>query len=367
MSGGDSPPALDLSTIEGITVYLNSNNSSFRSGHVRGVLTNVDRVTGGLANHTYRARFEGPDGPYSLIVKYSPPNVAFDINFALTNKRGFFEYSSLAHVPKLPTSVPNLVDHSKAVHYDTEAHVLVLADVGKSAQTLKKRLIDDATTIDVRSIGRGLGEWLAELHLWGETDAAAPLREVLSKNIEVADVALRYTFGGLVPDDDPLWKEVRQHVESIRAAIPTSPFIVHGDFWTGNVLLSDGDEPGTPKLTVLDWEACNCRAIPWNDIGQMCSEMYQPTFFGHAGEEGPQLIAAFLEGYKSRKAISKEDARMAVVRFGVHLFVWPGMSGWGNDESVGRCKELGREYIQRAWSRDWEWIKSSTLGELLDD
>ena len=249
------------------------------------------------------------------------------------------------------------------MHYDDDAHILIMSDIGGKSRTLKQCLIEDAESLDIPSIGRALGEWLADLHLWGRTEPAGPLRAVLTQNTEIADIAIEYTFIGLVPDDDPLWKQVRNHVDNLRSLDKNdSDFVVHGDFWTGNVLVSG---EGYSQLTILDWEASNCRNFAWNDVGQMCSEMYQPTFFGHAGNLGAEMVSAFVKGYLSKKELSDEERRLAVIRFGVHLFVWPGMTGWGDKESVVECKKLGREYIKRGWNYDWEWLKDSIVRELV--
>ncbi|KAG2018537.1 protein kinase subdomain-containing protein PKL [Coprinopsis cinerea AmutBmut pab1-1] len=370
--------SFDLNTPEGVQSYLRSPESFLASlpdfeGRLDSLV--VTRVSGGLANHTYRVSLDpgsSMDGNVpSLILKYSPPTIALNPDHPLTTKRGFFEYSALANVPNIQTSSPCRVHTPSTIHYDEAAHLLAISDAGPHSQTLKQHLLDNAD-LNYSQIGQSLGEWLAELHQWGQTDAAAPLRSILSQNLEMADVGLQYTFAGLVPEDDPLWSAVRSHVESLRKSDDnTGGFVVHGDFWTGNVLVSTENDSAEGdvdlKLTVLDWEASNCRNLPWNDIGQMCSEMYEPTFFGHAGEKGTQLVSVFVKGYLSKRKLSKEEARLAIVRFGVHLFVWPAWSGWGNEESVARCKELGREYVERAWNYDWKWLKGSVLGDLVDE
>jgi len=275
----------------------------------------------------------------------------------------FFEYSALLHVPTFKVSTSVFVQTPKAVHYDHDVLILVMSDIGGKSRTLKQCLIEDAKSLDIPSIGRSLGEWLANLHLWGRTKAAAPLRAVLTQNKELANVGIEYAFKSLVPSDDPLWQQVRSHVDNLRSLDNNdSDFIVHGDFCTGNVLVSG---QGNTQLTILDWETSNCRNFAWNDIGQMCSEMYQPTFFGHAGNLGAEMVSAFMKGYLSKKELSDEERRLAVVRFGVHLFVWPRVTGWGNKESVAKGQKLGREYIERGWNYDWEWLKDSVVRDLV--
>ncbi|KAF9556278.1 hypothetical protein CPC08DRAFT_752601 [Agrocybe pediades] len=227
----------------------------------------------------------------------------------------FFEYSALLHVPTHfnsgTTSIP--VQIPEAIHHDDQAHILIITDLGQNSRTLKQCLVEDAKSLDVQQVGKALGEWLAELHIWGRTEAAAPLRRVLSQNNDLTDGPIRYACSRLLPEDDPLWKAVRAHIDDLRDLDKKgdSNFVVHGDFITGNVMVVPKVSQNgvkTTKLAVIDWEAANCRNFTWNDIGQMCAEMYFPTFFGHAGNLGTEMVSAFLKAYISRRELSEEDA-----------------------------------------------------------
>lgn len=286
----------------------------------------------------------------------------------LMSCRQFFEYSAISGIPSLPTSVPDLVSPPKAIHYDEGAHLLAIEDAGQTSRTLKDYLISDDSTFDVAIIGKALGEWLAEFHLWGQTDEAAKYRAILSQNTEMAAVGLNYTFAALSPPDDSLWKEIQAYIEEVKKNDDnTGPFVVHGDFWTGNILLAP-TSTGELRIKVLDWEASNCRNILWKDLGQMCSEMYQPAVFGHIPEEkGKKIVSSFLSAYQERRKPSQEEVRMAAVRCGVHMVVWPGLTGWGDEASVAACKALGREYAEKGWNRDWDWIRRSVLGALVHE
>jgi Phosphotransferase enzyme family len=280
----------------------------------------------------------------------------------------FFEFSAIAEVPRFTTSDPDLVSPPKGIHYDAEEHVLAIEDAGEASRTLKEYLIANESAFEVATIGKALGEWLAELHLWGQTDAAAKYRSILSQNIEVAEVGLNYTFAALSPPDDPLWKDIQKYLEEVKANDDnTGPFVLHGDFWTGNILIAP-TSTGELRIKVLDWEASNCRNILWNDLGQMCSEMYQPAVFGHISEEkGREIISSFLTAYQKRRKPTQEEVRMAVVRCGVHMVVWPGLTGWGDVASVASCKALGKQYAEKGWNRDWNWVRGSVFGVLVQE
>ncbi|KAH6899349.1 kinase-like domain-containing protein [Coprinopsis sp. MPI-PUGE-AT-0042] len=359
-----------LDTTEAVQAYLSSPSSFLHHKYIGITGITVETVSGGRANHTYRVHItsENQDVPKSIILKYSPGFVAMNPTYALTNMRGFFEYSAIAEVPVLPTTNPDLVSPPKSIHYDAEGHLLAIEDAGPTTRTLKDYLISNDSTFDAGVIGRGLGEWLAELHLWGQTDTAAKLRSVLSQNLEMAAVGLNYTFAALSPPDDPLWKDIQAYLEAVkRTDDNTGPFVVHGDFWTGNIILAP-TSAGELRIKVLDWEASNCRNTFWNDLGQMCSEMYQPAVFGHITEEkGREIISSFLSAYKERRTPTQEEVRMAVVRCGVHMVVWPGLAGWGDEASVEACRALGREYAEKGWNRDWNWVRECVLGVLVSD
>ncbi|KAF4616583.1 hypothetical protein D9613_008538 [Agrocybe pediades] len=367
--------SLELNTPAGVRDYVLRNRSSLNERlHKELADVVVTPISGGLANHTYRVilKEENSEEDSSFVIKYAPPVVASNPSWPLDSKRGFFEYSALQHVPSFKLSTTStLVNTPEAIRYDDKAFVLSIGDAGVTTRTLKQRLIEDAKNLDIPAIGQALGEWLAELHRWGRSEAAAPLRKILAQNTEIADLAIKYTFQGLVPEDDPLWKNVLEYVNDLRDQDKNdSDFIVHGDFWTGNILVSDphvaeihATKPTT--LTVVDWEASNCRNFTWNDVGQMCAEMYQPTFFGHAGDHGTKLVSEFVKAYLSRLELSQEERRLACMRFGVHLFVWPGVTGWGDEVSVAECKKLGREFVDRAWHSDWSWLGKSVLRDLV--
>lgn len=84
--------------------------------------------------------------------------------------------------------------------------------------------------------------------------------------------------------------------------------VCHGDFWLGNVLVSDS------SLTVVDWEMAR-RGCGATDVGQFAAEAYLLDHFH--GVRG--LLAAFLKGY--RLAGDPEDTffQRAAIHMGVHL------------------------------------------------
>jgi Ser/Thr protein kinase RdoA (MazF antagonist) len=182
----------------------------------------------------------------------------------------------------------------------------------------------------------------------------------------MAAVNLGYTLAFLDPPDNSLWWEIKTYLEDVqRNGDHTSSFVVHGDFWTGNVLITP-TSTGDLGMKVVDWEASNCRHVLWNDLGQMCSEMYQPVVFGHIPEaKGRMLISSLLSGYQEIRKPTQEEVRSTTVRYGIHMMVWPGRSGWGDKVRVESCKAMGREYADKGWKCDWSWLRHSVFGVLV--
>jgi len=80
---------LNLNTPDGVRDYLCSNRS-FLNGTVGMSSANLTivPVSGGLANHTYRAIAQNQEDKASLIIKYAPPTVASNVSFPLSSRRG---------------------------------------------------------------------------------------------------------------------------------------------------------------------------------------------------------------------------------------------------------------------------------------
>ena len=90
-------------------------------------------------------------------------------------------------------------------------------------------------------MGTMLGEWAAQLHIWGKAPEQGGLRDQLSKISEAALLKSQINGGRLelTADEFPtilgqyrdLFPKVRERLES--RAIESGNGIIHGDFWTG--------------------------------------------------------------------------------------------------------------------------------------
>lgn len=122
-----------------------------------------------------------------------------------------------------------------------------------------------------------------------------------------------------------------------------------GDFWTGNVLVSDGQGQNSdePKLFLVDLEFTK-PGTPEFDVGQMAAEMLCLALFRTgANSQGQALLAAFVDAYVAARSvrIKAEDVAM---RIGVHLLVIAPMA-WNSEATPGQIAgvaALGMRYLR---------------------
>jgi len=110
-------------------------------------------------------------------------------------------------------------------------------------------------TRDARKVAtdfRAAGSWLAELQRRTAGDVAP-----LEMDAGVA-ARLHERFGG---DLEPL---LAIHERLRRDRVPRT--VVHGDFWCGNILLTEGSVSG-----VVDWEAATTRGEPARDLARFAN------------------------------------------------------------------------------------------------
>lgn len=259
-----------------------------------------------------------------------------------------FEAAALQTLaPHLPAD--DLVCAPQVYSHDAENHVLMLEDGGQ--RTLKAAYGD--TALDVRAYGAGLGRWLAGLHR-----ATAASTDIGDNRAGKA--VYRVAYSGLAGAakawgiDPTLSERVDREYGSLLQT--DDECVCHGDFWPGNVLVS---ESGV-KLMVVDWEMVR-RGCGGTDVGQFAAEAWLLDRF----RGGRGLLGAFLSGYKREVGgLSRGLAKRVAVHFGTHLAFWPTRVEWGSREETRECVLLGQEVMRKAVDEDWEWLESSVLKDL---
>ncbi|KAF3769968.1 hypothetical protein M406DRAFT_354197 [Cryphonectria parasitica EP155] len=140
--------------------------------------------------------------------------------------------------------------------------------------------------------------------------------------------------------------------------------VIHGDFWTGNILLPDEvlqPSKRTPLL-VIDWEMLQLW-LPQLDLGQMIAELYELYLYKRI-KAGLWLIEGFVAGYG---IVDDDFAFRTALHVGTHLVGFGSMvPGWGTPEQAMEVVGVGRDIILRAWAKDRKWFESHDLSSLFN-
>src|SRR5690606_3804852 len=188
--------------------------------------------------------------------------------------------------------------------------------------TLKSALIDHVMSKDTtEAIGSALGRFAAEVHLLGRlTDnaAAAKLRLDLGESLKAKEISFTVFYDWLEKTANEVQigtlsaDEMKELIQKAKKLMREEMFekrdswtVVHGDFWTGNILipqtlvsssgLNNPSKIVEKKIHVVDWELCKL-APPHFDLGQMIAEMYLPFHF-YANQASLSMIDAFFFSY----------------------------------------------------------------------
>ena len=247
-----------------------------------------------------------------------------------------FEAAALQTLaPQLPAN--DLVRPPEVFRYNAENHVLHLSDGG--ARTLKAAYGEPG--LDVPGYGAGLGRWLAGLH-------GASVEADIGDN-QTGKAIYRYAYMGLAGVareygvDAGLSERVDREFGSLLQT--DDECVCHGDFWPGNVLVSETGE----GLMVVDWEMVR-RECGATDVGQFAAEAWLLDRF----RGGKGLLGAFLKSYREAAGPGRGFLKRVAVHFGTHLAFWPTRVEWGSREETRECELVGQEVLKRAVDEDWE-------------
>ncbi|BDD64082.1 hypothetical protein MAP00_008928 [Monascus purpureus] len=334
------------------------------------------RLSGGTANFVYRGTPSSSPAD-SIIIKHGEDYLASNPAFKLDTERCDFEEAILQALNDCPPYSGNniTVKAPRLFYFNQENKIQVLEDLPNSVD-LKSFLLSEVShgvsQNSARSLGRALGSWLRSFHVWGEKPAQTKLRQKLGKHNYMKGLKYHVNYVGLVESIDrfpAILQGSRDVFEKVRDFAATELEerevneeynIVHGDLWTGNVLipntsLTDGSQT---TLLVVDWE-CAQVGVRALDLAQMIAELYETKLF-RAKDAGVWIIEAFLEGYGP---LSDEMAFRTAIHVGVHLISFGStVPGWGSEQQVEEVVKVGRDLIVRGWKKDKAWFEGETLG-----
>ncbi|KAH8690031.1 kinase-like domain-containing protein [Talaromyces proteolyticus] len=350
--------------------------------------SSLTRLNGGTANFVYRGRLSSPitlpgeTDAEEVIVKHTTDYVALNRDFKLARDRCIFEETMLRALKTFsPLSDAALLASSRItvktprlLHFDSATYTQIMENLPESKDLKSWLLSERGKSIsepDARAIGHALGDWVAAFHTWGSQEQQAGLRETIGQNTEMQKLknmvnyerlpAMVDTYPHILESSRAVFEQARECVAREIASPPThsgdgSYGLIHGDFWTGNVLVTDH------TLFVVDWELSHLglRAL---DLGQMLAELFEAKHFKDV-DAAIWIMQALVESYGP---LTREIAFRAAIHVGVHLVCWSVVPGWGSREQIEEVVRIGREFVVNGWQRDAAWfMQEGTLGFLFD-
>ncbi|KAL4784576.1 kinase-like domain-containing protein [Aspergillus varians] len=357
--------------------------------------SSLTQLSGGTANFLYRGLLSQPlpDGTTTIIVKHAENYLASNAEFKLSAKRCLVEEFALRAVNHMSSvSTTNEDPNGKAKAYQITAKSPRLLHFAPSTYTQVMEDLPDAVDLKTfmlspgvaeslsrewtLSIGRTLGTWLRSFHSWVADPTQKDVATQFGEFKVMRDLKFSINYDGFLtmvdvyPDilagSRAVFEKVRElAAEELKETQGTAVIgPIHGDFWSGNVLLpplalNETSLPATPLL-ITDWELAQIgpRAL---DLGQMIAELYMLKHFKDI-DAGLWVIEGFAAGYQD---IPEDVAFRTIIHVGVHFIFWgTTVPGWGSKEQVRELVKLGRDLIVKAWERERAWFESGFWGVL---
>ncbi|EXK94831.1 hypothetical protein FOQG_03644 [Fusarium oxysporum f. sp. raphani 54005] len=346
-------------------------------------VSSLRKLSGGTANFMYHATLEKPSTQdkyqNGVVIKQGEGYVALHPAFKIATSRCAIEYESLIHLAELPPKeTPSCrISTPEAYYFSQDSNTQVQEYLSEALSlkdyALKYYAAPTPPTLkeQCEQLGHGLGSWLRAFHSWSQEPKQAALRETFAGNKEMQGLKNMINYQQLlqVVDRHPEIlgdaRDVLQGVSDLAArelADESALYPIHGDFWTGNILLPDTPlVKGThTPIRIVDWEMVQIGVRPL-DLGQVIAELWQLKLYKDIAA-GEWLIRAFADAYG---AVSDDFAYRTVIHVGVHLICFGSQTpGWGDAEQQKDVVRIGKEIIVRAWSRDRGYFVGHVLDSL---
>ncbi|OQD72107.1 hypothetical protein PENPOL_c001G00212 [Penicillium polonicum] len=336
--------------------------------------SSLTRLSGGTANFVYRGTLSSTG--QSVVIKHTKDHSASNPDFKIDVTRCHFEEVILQALDglaiytngKITVKTPRLLD------FNRETNTQVFEDLPNSIDLknfLLSKVSHDLSESSGRALGSALGSWLRSFHHWTAEEQQIECTKILGGNKVMKDLKFWVNYTMLLdtienfPDILEGNREIFEKVRDLAAAELEQQShddgygVIHGDFWTGNILLPNvplTDQSPT-TMFIVDWELSQIgsRAL---DLGQMIAELYETKLFKNV-DGGVWIIQGFLEGYG---ALEDEMAFRTAIHVGVHLVCWGSrVPGWGTQKQIEEVVKLGRDLIVHGWRKDKAWFAEGIL------
>ncbi|KAI1151150.1 kinase-like domain-containing protein [Nemania diffusa] len=350
--------------------------------HTPFAASSLRALSGGTANFIYHAALKKPlaDGTKDVLIKHSEGYIANSPAFKLTLFRCRIEEECLRTLSEfliegkaeLPGAMNFTVRTPKFYHFDEQnnTHIQEILRNGKDLKTYALSAFSpdtpDAQRPQCLQLGHALGRWLRNFHTWSATQAG--LRKTVAENTDIQQLKHFINFSWLLdrvgqfPSILSEAKDVFGKVKDMAAEELKDESriqVIHGDFWTGNVLLPNSliQEGSDITMFVIDWEMSQI-GVPNLDVGQMIAELYELKLYKNI-TAGLWIVQGFVEGYG---AVSDDFALRTAIQIGAHLISFgTSVQGWGTPEQVEMVARAGRDIIVHAWQKDRQWFEGGDL------
>ncbi|KAI0526377.1 kinase-like domain-containing protein [Xylaria bambusicola] len=337
-------------------------------------------LSGGTANFLYHATLKKslPDGTIDVLVKHSEDYIANSPTFKLTLFRCRIEEECLKALSdfsieeKSSDTARFIVRTPRVYHFDEERSTQI-QELLRDGKDLKTYALDtylantpDAVRPQCLQLGRALGKWLRSFHTWSATQTG--LRQMVTGNKELQQLKHYINFSWLldrVEQFPSILSEAKGVFENVKEMAAkeledeSQLQPIHGDFWTGNILLPDRPIHENSDITmfVIDWEMAQM-GLPNLDFGQMVAELYELKLYKDI-TAGLWMVQGFAEGYGE---VSDDFAFRTAIQIGAHLVSFgTSVQGWGTPEQVEMVARTGRDIIVHAWQKDRAWFQQGDL------
>ncbi|KAH8653595.1 kinase-like domain-containing protein [Xylariales sp. PMI_506] len=342
--------------------------------------SSLEPLTGGTANFIYRAHLLKPleNGTEDVLIKHGEGWVANSPDLKIPTSRCEIEEECLKALDSFPVPAP-----SGTYKYSVRTPKCFLFDAESSTQvqeylpgglSLKNYALKNfaaptpaAQRAQCHQLGQALGRWIREFH--DATAARSDIRAQLARNKPMQDLKhmINFTwlllrvgkFPGILTEAKDVFESVkRMATEELENEDGLQP--LHGDFWSGNILLPDApiQEGVEIPVFVIDWEMAQL-GVRSMDLGQMIAELYELWLYKKI-DGGLWMVQGFAEGYGK---VSEKFAFRTAIQVGCHLVNFgTSVQGWGTPEQIDEVATIGRDLIVNGWQENRKWFESDDLG-----
>ncbi|KAF9008331.1 kinase-like domain-containing protein [Cyathus striatus] len=367
------PNSANLTTEEGVRLFLVDTPFA---------CTEVRTVSGGNANFVYRLHLIVPyRGNTTLICKHAEPYVRTMLDVRLSVDRQLYEVEALRSVKSwLPSD--SVVTVPEVHHHDKEHSCVIMEDLGYDAVTLKAFMQEHNPSTELASrIGNFIGEFLGQLHVWGQNNAERC--NFFEGNMEAKRISAWVYYGRLVStltgencpskltdppleinaEDIAVMEEVVE--DTTKSMIAVRDSVVMGDFWPGNLIVSLDKSGNLNRIFVVDWEMSRL-GVHGIEVGQFSAEVHMLyRFNAPCKESAPALLEHFLKGYRKIANPDDELCRTATIHTGVHMVTLAPRISWGEKDLTRDVVLEGVSLVVNGRKGDLEWVKQSLVGGLI--